>query len=412
MCTDNYLKHFRLLLTLTLCVWSCSKASKQNLRNDFEHSVETNEFGTINLDGRNDECKLHHVFRETAAGLTSRTDLIKTSRASSDHIHEVIFAIQGNGLDDLTELLHDISDPNSESYGQHMTRDQIEQISSNSASRDIVITHLREVGAQIVSISAYGEYITAQAPVSVWEKSFDTEFYTFDHTHTIDSTPTQVIRAEKYSVPASLHEHLAYVFHTVQMPLAIWGKPIMHLLRNSSSNIFASVASGSVSPTLLNEFYNIRSNRGTTKSSQAVYETIGQNLSPKDLTRFQTYFGLPLEPVTTLIGGQVSDDLCIKSPESCTEANLDTQYLMAISQGSPTTHWYTDLNSFAAWLLTVASYADPPRVISISYGASESTVTKSEFDAFNVQAIKLGLMGVTIFAASGGNCHESHHVLT
>lgn len=401
MYTSNIPKKFRLLLPLALCIWSCSAAAKQHLRNDLDQFIGADEVDIMS-DGWKDECKLHHVFRETAAGLTSRTDLTKKSRASSDHIHEVIFAIQGNGLDDLTETLHDISDPNSDNYGQHMTRAQIEQISANPTARDIVLAHMREAGAQVISVSAYGEYITAQAPISVWEKTFDTEFFAFDHTHTLGSEPIEVIRAEKYSVPASLHEHLAYVFHTVQMPLQIWGNPIMNILRNSSNNIFASVSSGTVSPLLLNECYNIRSNRGTTKSSQALYQTIGQNLSPKDLTRFQTFFGLPLEPVTTLIGGRVSDDVCIKTPESCTEANLDTQYLMAVSQLSPTTHWYTDLNSFAAWLLTVAGYADPPRVISISYGASESTVSKSEFDAFNVQAIKLGLMGVTILAASGG----------
>ena len=399
MLANNIPNQFRLFFTLTLCILSCLLASKQHLRNDIEQADEVEML----LDGQEDECRLHHVFRETAAGLLSRSDLTKKSRASSDHKHEVIFAIQGNSLDDLTKLLHDISDPNSENYGQHMTRAQIEQINSNPTSRDIVIAHIREAGAQVISVSAYGEYITAQAPISVWEKTFDTEFFAFDHTHSADSKPVQVIRAEKYSVPASLHEHLAYVFHTVQMPLAIWGNPIMHILRNSSNNIFASASTGTVSPSLLNEYYNIRSNRGTKRSTQALFQTIDQNLSPRDLARFQTYFGLSLEPVTTIIGEHVSDDICIRTPESCTEANLDTQYLMAVSQISPTTHWYTDSNSFAAWLLTVASYADPPKVISISYGASESTVTKSEFDAFNVQAIKLGLMGVTILAASGGN---------
>ena len=116
----------------------CSRASKQHLRID----VEANE------NGLDDECKIHHIFRETAAGLSSRTDLTKTSRASPDHIHEVVFAIQGNRMDDLTELLHDISDPNSENYGQHMTRAEIEQINSNSAARDIVESESGLLGDQ------------------------------------------------------------------------------------------------------------------------------------------------------------------------------------------------------------------------------------------------------------------------
>ena len=83
---------------------------------------------------------------------------------------------------------------------------------------------------------------------------------------------------------------------------------------------------------------------------------------------------------------------------------MDVQYLMAVSQKSPTTHWYTDSNSFADWLFRVANFIKPPLVLSISYGAPESSVSKSEFDAFNIQAVKLNAMGVSIVAASGGKC--------
>ena len=52
--------------------------------------------------------------------------------------------------------------------------------------------------------------------------------------------------------------------------------------------------------------------------------------------------------------------------------------------------------------MAVANNRSPPSVISISYGASEGTVTASELNAFNTQAIKLGAMGITVLAASGG----------
>lgn len=65
-------------------------------------------------------------------------------------------------------------------------------------------------------------------------------------------------------------------------------------------------------------------------------------------------------------------------------------------------HLYIDSDNFSGWLLAVANLVNPPLVVSISYGASEASITASEFDAFNLQAIKLGLMGVTILASSGG----------
>lgn len=73
---------------------------------------------------------------------------------------------------------------------------------------------------------------------------------------------------------------------------------------------------------------------------------------------------------------------------------------MAVSQ-SPTYYMYTDLDYFSSWLITVAAMKHPPLVISISYSIYEMYVTNSELDAFNVQAIKLGVMGVTLITAAG-----------
>mmetsp|Transcript_11509 Transcript_11509/g.11152 ORF Transcript_11509/g.11152 Transcript_11509/m.11152 type:complete len:685 (-) Transcript_11509:48-2102(-) len=82
---------------------------------------------------------------------------------------------------------------------------------------------------------------------------------------------------------------------------------------------------------------------------------------------------------------------------------------MSTSKVSPTTYWYTDL-SWANWLVTVANTVDPPLVFSISYGQEEQTLTTSELDAFNTEAIKLGVMGVTIVAASGDDGANSRSV--
>ena len=76
---------------------------------------------------------------------------------------------------------------------------------------------------------------------------------------------------------------------------------------------------------------------------------------------------------------------------------------MASSTVSPTTFWYTDFTSFSSWLVEVADVENPPLVLSISYGVEEGYVTIAEHSAFNIQAIKLGAMGVTIVVASGDN---------
>ena len=382
---------------------STSSISGHHLRDEGEQSISINSIIPESQSaGR--ESSPYHVFRETAAGLSSRTDIIKKNRVSPDHIHEVIFAIQQKNVDLLTSILHDISDPESENYGEHRTREEIDAISDNPTAHKALLNYLHISGVAVIEQSLSREFITVQAPISFWEKELNTEFYVFHHTDSSE-TVKKVARAEHYSVPRELHEHVAAVFHTVQMPMAIWSSPVRRPVNSqvrNNSNIHAKAVTGFVTPTLLNKYYVIKDNSGSLKSTQAAFETIGQYFSPKDLVTFQQRYGITLQPVSTFIGGHVDDNVCINDPESCTESNLDIQYLMATCRNAPTTHLYTDSNSFANWLLTVANLANPPLVLSISYGATEDTVTASEFDAFNVQAIKLGMMGISIFAASGG----------
>ena len=39
-----------------------------------------------------------------------------------------------------------------------------------------------------------------------------------------------------------------------------------------------------------------------------------------------------------MIGGHNISDACVKNPQTCGEANLDVQYMMAVSPGAPMTY--------------------------------------------------------------------------
>ena len=395
-----------LLCLLLLSACFCSAASNQRLRDETEQcNVRGSDFTDKNKSVNHRE----HVFRERVAGLSSRKDISKKERASGTITHEVVFAVQQRNIDKLTRILDDISDPKSVNYGNHLTREEVQGLTYDQKSHETVLNYLKDAGAIFVSESVYGEYITAKATINLWERFFKTEFFVFHHIPKNHLNPIKIVRAEEYSVPSDLHEHVASVFHTVQMPMAIWGKPVMRPLptTNISSIIRANAVTGYTSPALLNTIYKIDSNQGSSQSSQAVFEAIEQYVNEEDLSLFQRQFNLPLQSLAAKIGGHVdnTNTICRSNPDTCTEANMDVQYLMAISQRSPTTNWYTDSNSFANWLFLVANFVNPPLVLSISYGAPENTVSKSEFDAFNVQAIKLNAMGISIVAASGGNIH-------
>ena len=80
---------------------------------------------------KNVHIKKTHVFKESIPQLSSRMDILKQSRMSSDYHHEIIFVIKQNNMEQLTKFLHDVSDPTSDNYGQHMTGEAVANLTSN-----------------------------------------------------------------------------------------------------------------------------------------------------------------------------------------------------------------------------------------------------------------------------------------
>ena len=320
---------------------------------------------------------------------------------SSDYNHDVVFVIKQKNMKELTSFLHDVSDPSSDNYGQHMTRTEVTDLTSNPQGRDSVVEYLHATGATVVAETLGGEYITATAPIAIWEKMLNCEFYMFHQTQE-NEVINRVVRTESYSIPVLLNDHVESIFNTVEMPHenVLRGRPISAAAIPKDGKFDLEAVSFTNPPKLRNA-YNMGTSKGSNSSTQCIYASLDQYFSPDDLSRFQTNYGLKLQAVSTVIGGHASSVMCILSPSICAEANLDMQYIIAASPVSPTTFWYTDLNFFSSWIVTVSDTAKPPLVISISYGMEEIFVTASERDAFNTEAAKLGAMGVTIVAASG-----------
>ena len=335
---------------------------------------------------------ISHIFKETAAHLSARTDVVKTTRVSRDYLHEVIFVIHQRNMDELTRILEDVSDPKSLNYGKHMTKQEISHLTANPEAHEAVAEYLLANGASVTSKTIVGEYIGASAPIETWEKVFSTEFFLY-HQYGGNTTLNKIVRAESYSIPRSLEAHVDSVFNTVQMPPRAFYRAPSPIVREEAMNY--------MTPAILRSFYNLGTSQGSAQSSQAVYASIGQFYSPKDLAQFQTTEGLPNNPVAYSIGDHASDTICSNQPFNCAEANLDVQYITSTSPVSPTTFWYTDADYFSTWLIKVAAATNPPLVLSVSYGSEEVYTTASEMDAFNTIAIKLGALGITILVASG-----------
>jgi len=200
------------------------------------------------------------------------------------------------------------------------------------------------------------------------------------------------------TLPTEIAEVVDFIFPTIQFPPTYAGKPIITSHADGGSN------ANSITPATLNSYYNITSNFVTyAKSTQSLFESLGQSYSPDDLTKFQTLYNLPYDTVDTLIGTNTPTD-CTKNPNNCIEANLDVQYIMAVAQFAPTTYWSEDQSLgdiFYKWIVQVGDYTNPPLVHSISYGSIEDELETTTQNRFNQEAASLGASGVTIVVSSG-----------
>ena len=242
--------------------------SSRGLRELTTENVPLSLFSSlpINDNARIDD-RTPKIFMERTPS-ARRKDVRKTVRAAEERIHYLVFAIKQQNIDLLEAILLDVSDPNSARYGKYKTRKEISEMTSNPTGWNATVNHLKSMrGVTIVGETSHGEYITASAPISVWEDMLDTQFHIYQHTKTrrsFESTSTttttplddaassqinsksrgstsslpkttikpittvkpitktwtrDLLRCEHYSLPSELHPHVQYVLNTVQMPM-------------------------------------------------------------------------------------------------------------------------------------------------------------------------------------------------
>lgn len=346
-----------------------------------------------------------HIFKESIPLYSTRADLIKRVPLNDDHVHEVVFVVQQKNMDNLIQILHDVSNPFSQNYGKHMSSEQVAAMTMNPEARNAIVDHLTEIGAIVESETLNGDFITASAPISVWAEVFNTKFYLF-HLKQPSGDIDEIVRAESYFVPKELHRHVNCVLNTIEIPVLRSRNqraniaPPKRTVESKFRSTFNSL--GYNLPVTLREYYNLTNVHGSEQSTQAA-AGLGRNyFSPLTLAHFQRNISFqPLQPALT-VGGFISED----PRDDAGEAALDIQYLMGISPVSPTTFWHAGgmVNLLQSFLNTF----NPPLVLSISYGLAESYVTKNEHSSFTTMAQKLGVQGVSILVASGDDGANSY----
>ncbi|KAH9482489.1 Tripeptidyl-peptidase sed3 [Psilocybe cubensis] len=331
----------------------------------------------------------------------------------------------------LEQHLYEISDPDHERYGQHLSKEEVEElVAPHSESLDLVNEWISSFGLTEDDLvrSPAKDWVTLKLPVSLVEKMLDTKYYVWQHAQSGD----YLVRTTSYSLPSHLHDHV----DTIQ-PTTSFGR-----FRKERSTIFSATPIKEVAASKSEPVHDPASgvtvdascNQTITISClQQMYNAVGFTPSAKGnsigitgyLEQFANFADLQLffqdqRPdavnssfkVVSVAGGlnnQTRD-------EAGDEADLDVEYAFGLSHPVPGTFFTTagrppfipdsgetvdDNEPYTTWLEFVLSQKEIPLAISTSYGDDEQTVPKNFALRVCAEFAQLGARGVSVMFSSG-----------
>ena len=160
-------------------------------------------------------------------------EVLFEDESSKSEPHEVSFHLIGRNGDALEKHLMESSNPKSPTYGKHLTREEVREMTTDFEGLRKVEEFLQQLSQQ-ASEESMGEVtitkktdsaISAQAQIGVWEKAFNTTFFRVNHTKR-DGTTEKINRARQYFLPEQLAGHVRMVMGTVQMPTELSRGPV------------------------------------------------------------------------------------------------------------------------------------------------------------------------------------------
>lgn len=102
---------------------------------------------------------------------------IKMGAAPADHMIALRIALPQSNFDALEQHLYEVSDPSHSRYGEHLSKEEVEElVAPHEDSVNAVTEWLEEHGiaGDEVSRSAAGDWVRVRVPVDLAEKMLDT----------------------------------------------------------------------------------------------------------------------------------------------------------------------------------------------------------------------------------------------
>ncbi|KAJ3996969.1 peptidase S8/S53 domain-containing protein [Lentinula boryana] len=279
----------------------------------------------------------------------------------------------------LENHIQEISDPDHERYGRHLSKAEVEDlVAPSEESTQLVNAWLKSLGIEDANTyrTPAQDWIVVDLTVRVAEKMLDTSYNVWKH-----DDGDLIIRTTSYSLPEHLVDHIDLI-----QPTTMFAR---------FSNIKATVYSS-------NERALGRTNTGYAKDSTTMTPSFD---SQPNCNQTVTWSYI-------ILGGMKNQSI----QQAGDEANLDVQFALGTSYPTPGIFYSTggkppfkpDSNTesntnepYAKWLDYILSQDHPPLTISTSYGDHEQTVPENYARRTCQRFLELGSRGVTLNFSSG-----------
>ncbi|KAI0287619.1 tripeptidyl peptidase A [Russula brevipes] len=287
---------------------------------------------------------------------------IQMGRAPAAHIIQLHIALPSSAS-------MKISDPSHVRYGEHLSKEEVEEL---------VAPHESSVDArEACRLSPARDWITVHVPVAHAEKMLGTEFGVWMHEQDGDV----LVRTTEYSLPVHLGQHVEFVQPTTAFHRA---RGLRTTFRFSAAPEDSSISAEA----RIAELYGLVNYvpKATKKNTIALTGYLGEFVSYSDVQRFyadQVPAAVKTSFDVVLIDGGKNEQI-----QAGAEANLDVQFALGISFPTPGTFYstggyppfnpdkYTVWNTnepYMAWLEFILAQKKIPQTISTSYGDDEQT---------------------------------------
>lgn len=296
----------------------------------------------------------------------------------------VTYFVKQQGAEQLLKQALEVSDPDSERYGDFMSFEDVVALQRPSPEHlKQLHAHLDSLGVQDRKSTIAGDKVVAVLPGEV------------------DVVPPSLLGALD-GVTTSTDWKVTRTAPRVSRRARRGGRRYRReTLENSDEVLPNCLAESMITATCLRGIYGVNTTSSHPKNLQAVI--VNEEFSQSDLKHFEAENKLPAQPIVKLIDG--------KAGAAQTEASLDTQYIIAFGPGTPT--WYMYINGaaenpFASWLTYMSNASTIPWVHSLSVGAPENEVGNALVARMNTEMAALGARGATIVFASGDSGYQAN----